>query len=147
MLLQGLYEEFGLGTMLICGLHEFSQASHPWLPAHLLEDLERNGPVRDVAMFLRLHTNGDWMTIDATWPLAAAHLGLPVNERFEENHEMTLACDPDEVYHVPPQADPEEFEQIMIERYIGDTLARRNRFIDDLGAWLAREIGTSSTHS
>lgn len=147
VLLQGLYEEFGLGTMLICGLHEFTQASHPWLPQHLLDDLERDGPVRDVAMFLRLHIGGDWMTIDATWPLAAAHLGLPVNERFEENHEMTLACDPDEVYHIPPQADPEEFEQIMIERYVGDTLARRNRFIDDLGAWLAREVGTDSTHS
>ena len=133
--------------MLICGLHEFTAASHWWLPPHLLDEIARNGPVPDVHMFLRLHINGDWMTVDATWPLAAARLGLPVNERFEENREQTLACDPDEVLHVPPSADAAEFEAILLARHVGDALDRRNRFIDDLAAWLARETATEGARA
>ena len=146
-LLQALYEVFGLGAMLICGLHEFTAASHPWLPPHLLDEIARNGPVPDVHMFLRLHINGDWMTIDATWPLATARLGLPVNERFEENREQTLACDPDEVLHMPPSSDAAEFEAIMLARHLGDALDRRNRFIDDLAAWIARETAAQGART
>jgi hypothetical protein len=143
VLLQALYEEFGLSTMLICGMHEFTAATHPWLPPHLLAEIEANGPVPDVHMFLRLQVNSDWMTVDATWPLATARLGLPVNERFEENREMELACDPDEVLHVPPQADRDEFYEIMLARHVGDALERRNRFVDELSAWLGTEVGTA----
>lgn len=138
-LLQALFEEFGLSTMLIAALHEFTPANMPWLPPELRAHLEA-GPIPDVHMFVRLQIEGDWMTVDATWPLAAARLGVPANERFEPGKEMPIACDPDEILHVPPDADPADFEAFMVERHVGDQLARRDAFIAALTAWLSVEL-------
>ncbi len=132
VLLQALAEEFGLHTMLICALHEFGPQTTPWLPPALLADLEADGPVPDLHMFLRLKIDDDWITIDATWPLAAAPLGFPVNERFEAGREMRIACDPDEIQHVPPEADPIEFAGRLIASHVGGQAARRVRFLDAL---------------
>jgi hypothetical protein len=145
LLLQGLYEEFGYGAMLIAALHEFRAEAMPWLPdmlrAHLIE-----GPIPDLHMFVRLHIGADWMTIDATWPLSAASLGMPVNERFEAGREMVVACDPDEVFHVPPDVDPVEFEQYLLERHVGPQRERRDRFIAEMSAWLMRELAATPQH-
>lgn len=135
-LLQALYEDFGLHTMLIAAGHEFTLANMPWLPPALRAHLEA-GPIPDVHMFVRLQIEGDWMTVDATWPLAAARLGVPVNERFEPGKEMPVACDPDEILHVPPDADPEDFEAFMLDRHVEDQRPRRDAFLEALSAWLA----------
>lgn len=139
-LLQALFEDFGLHTMLIAAAHEFSLANMPWLPPALRAHLEA-GPTPDVHMFLRLQIEGDWMTVDATWPLAAARLGAPANERFEPGKEMPIACDPDEILHVPPDAEPDDFEAFMVERHVGDQRARRDAFLAALSDWLGVETG------
>ena len=145
LLLQTLYEEFGMGAMLICALHEFRPEVLPWLPEELRAQLDP--PIRDVTAFLRLHASDDWMTMDATWPLATALLGLPVNDRYEVGHEMTIASDPDEILHVPPDADPLEFEQRLIAGHIGSDLERRNRFVAGLSAWLAQRTAEAASHT
>lgn len=137
VLLQALYEEFGLSAMLIAALHEFTPANMSWLPPALRAHLDA-GPIPDVHMFLRLRIADDWMTVDATWPLAAASLGCPANERFEPGREMAVACDPDEILHVPPEADPGAFERMLVERHVGAQAARRDGFLEALGAWLAQ---------
>ena len=137
LLLQALYEEFGGGAMLICALHSFRAEELPWLPDELRAHLEA-GPIPDVHMFLRLRVDTDWMTIDASWPLAAGQRGLVVNERFETSRDMKVAIEPDEIMHIPPEADPVEFEQLLIERHVGDQLERRNAFLDALSVWLAQ---------
>jgi hypothetical protein len=142
LLLQALYEEFGYGAMLIAALHEFSVDAMPWLPEPLRHDLGA-GPIPDLHMFLRLHIGADWMTVDATWPLAATRLGVPVNERFEPGREMQVPYLPDEILHVPPDADPLEFEQHLLERHVGAQRERRDRFIADLSAWLAHELAAT----
>ena len=76
MLLQALYEEFGLSSLLIHAAHEFTAETAPWLPAELRAYLE-GGPIPDVHTFLRLHIDGQWMTVDATWPLAPKASGCP----------------------------------------------------------------------
>lgn len=142
VLLQALFEEFGLSTMLISALHEFSLERTPWLPAELRTHLDA-GPIPDVHMFVRLQIEGDWITVDATWPLAAARVGFPANERFEPGKEMPIACDPDEILHVPPDVDPDDFEAFMVQRHIGDQLARRDAFLDAVSAYL--EVATGPT--
>ena len=129
ILLQALAEEFGLHTMLICALHEFGPQTTPWLPAALLADLAADGPVPDLHMFLRLKIADDWMTVDATWPLATAALGFPLNERLDAGREMRPACDPDEVLHVPPEADPIEFAERLIASHVGAQSERRARLL------------------
>lgn len=143
VLLQALFEEFGFSTMLIGALHEFSLERTPWLPAELRAHLDA-GPIPDLHMFVRLQIEGDWMTVDATWPLSSARLGFPANERFEPGKEMPIACDPDEILHVPPDADPEDFEAFMVQRHVGDQLARRDAFLEAIGAYLAVASGSGA---
>jgi hypothetical protein len=138
-LLHALYREFGLNSILIHAAYEVTASDWPWLPEDLQAQL-REGPVPDVHTFLRLEIGNEWMTVDATWPLAASHLGLPVNERFEAGKEMKLACDPDELFHVPEDVDPQAFKEALLERHVGDEAERRGRFIEGLSEWLEKEL-------
>ena len=84
--------------------------SAPWAAGEVRAALEE-GPVADVHTFLRVESDEGWGTVDATWPLAAARLGLPANERFVPGREMRVAADPEELYHVPDDTDPEGFRR------------------------------------
>ncbi len=138
-LLHALYREFGLQSVLIHAACEITESSWPWLPDDLKAQL-RDGPLPDVHTFLRLEFGPEWMTLDATWPLAAGQLGIPVNERFEAGREMKLASEPDELFHVPEDVDPEEYKATILGGIVGDQAARRERFIETLSDWLAKEL-------
>jgi hypothetical protein len=139
-LLQALLEKLGLATMLIVCTHEFTAENSPWLPPELLAHLD-DGPMPDVHQFLRVQSDpttpdGGWATVDATWPLAASALGLPVNEEWGTARGMQLAADPIELFHTPPNIDPQTYKEQLIEREIGDQAARRDRFIEAISNWL-----------
>lgn len=138
-LLRALYREFGLHSILIHAACEISESAWPWLPDELKAQL-RDGPIPDVHTFLRLEVGSEWMTVDATWPLAAAQLGLPVNERFEAGREMKLASEPDELFHVPEDVDPEEYKDTILRGVVGGQATRRERFLEALSEWLAKEL-------
>jgi hypothetical protein len=139
-LLKALFEELGLDVLLIAARHEFTSRNTPWLPAPLLAMVDET-PVPDVHHFLRVATpDGDWSTVDATWPLAARRLGLPANERYEPGRDMTVACDPDEIVHVPDETDPREFKNRMLAELAPGDLERRERFIDGLIHWLGEQL-------
>lgn len=143
-LLQALLEELGFATMLIACTHEFTVENSPWLPPELLAQLD-DGPIPDVHQFLRVqrgptHEGNEWKTVDATWPLAARALGLPVNEHWDEAREMQVAADPIELFHTPADIDPQSYKEQIIEREIGDQAARRDRFIEALSDWINRAL-------
>jgi hypothetical protein len=141
-LLAALFEELGIPSTLIVAPHEFTAASSPWLPPHLLAMLDE-GPIPDVHNFLRVQPapDGDWMTVDATWPIAARELGMPANEAYAPGVEMRVACDPDEVYHVPPDVNPHDYKQRVLAEHCAGHEERRERFIAGLGDWLASTLG------
>jgi hypothetical protein len=146
-LLKALIEELGFATSLIACTHQFTAENSPWLPPELLAHLA-DGPMPDVHQFLRVESNRDaadgaWMTVDATWPLAARDLGLPTNEQWELGRDMTVAADIDELFHTPDDIDPQEFKNLIIEREIGDQMQRRDRFIEALSDWLGAAIPDS----
>jgi hypothetical protein len=142
-LLHALYREFGLHSILLHATHEISVQDWPWLPPELQRELQ-DDPIPSVHTFIRLEVGTEWMTVDATWPVAAGQLGLLVNERFETGKDMKIACDIDELFHVPEQADPHEFRAAILERVIGDQVERRERFIEALSEWLSRELYQTS---
>jgi hypothetical protein len=142
-LLHALYREFGLHSILLHATHEISVQDWPWLPPELQRELQ-DDPIPSVHTFIRLEVGTEWMTVDATWPVAAGQLGLLVNERFETGKDMKIACDIDELFHVPEQADPLEFRAAILERVIGDQVERRERFIEALSEWLSRELYQTS---
>ena len=143
-LLRALYREFGLHSILIHAACEITAVGWPWLPSGLKDALQE-GPIPDVHTFLRLDIGNEWMTVDATWPLAAGQLGLPVNERFEAGRDMKVACEPDELFHVPEDVDPQAFKDVILGRHVGGQVDRRDRFIEALSGWLARELPETSS--
>jgi hypothetical protein len=144
-LLRDLFDELGVPATLIACTHEFTLENSPWLPAELSAELEE-GPLPDVHNFLRIQAfpgteRGDeWMTVDATWPAAAARLGLPVNEDFELGQDQRVACDPIEVFHVPDDVDPQALKERLIAIHADGQIERRDRFIEGLSRWLAEEL-------
>ncbi len=144
-LLRALFEELGVPTVLLACTHAFTLENAPWAPPDLRAILE-GGPVPDVHNFLRIQPfpgterADEWTTVDATWPLAAASLGLPVNERFELGRDQRVACDPIEVFHVPDDIDPQELKERLLEIHVGDQGDRRERFLAGMMRWLAAEL-------
>jgi len=138
ILLQALFEELGAPATMILAPHEFTEQNAPWLPPALLEEVRR-APVPDVHNFLRVQPafEADWMTVDATWPREAGALGLPVSEDLVPGHDMVIAADPIEVHHVPPDADPTEMKQRILDDFSPDQLTRREAFLAELMEWLA----------
>ncbi len=147
-LLRALLEELGIPVVLILAPHEFTPASAPWLPEPLLEEC-RSAPLPDVHNFLRaqLEPDLDWQTIDATWPLAAGRLGLPTNEALRPGEEHTVAADPIEVHHVPSDVDAQALKQRIIEDVAKGQTQRRDRFIEQLSAWLVEALGEDAAAS
>ena len=144
-LLNALFIELGLQSTLIACTHEFTPETAPWLPPPLLAEVE-HAPVPDVHTFVRVQPfpnterADEWMTVDATWPLGAGRLGLPVNERFDLGRDQILACDPLEVFHLPDDVDPQEVKEQLVARHAEGQVDRRDRFIVALSEWLATAL-------
>ncbi len=139
-LLRALLYELGHRSILLACTHAWSVASAPWArqqPRAILD----GGPVPDVHTFLRVESDEGWGSVDATWPLGSSALGLPVNERFVPGREMRIACDPEELYHVPAEADPEDFRRRLLDAHSDEGGAgareRRRAFRAALELWLA----------
>jgi hypothetical protein len=146
-LLADLLDEIGLPNMVLVATHEFDADNSPWLPPHLLE-VVRERPVPDVHNFLRVQHDpvaGESMTVDCTWPAGAARLGMPANIEFVPGTDHQIACDPIELFHVPADADPQEFKERVIRDHVGPPgspeAARRDAFIAGLSDWLAAQLG------
>ncbi|MBX7112330.1 MAG: hypothetical protein K1X87_10865 [Dehalococcoidia bacterium] len=133
VLLHQLYRDFGLASALIYAAHEITPAAWPWLPPAMRSQLEL--PLPDVQAFLRVQIGSEWMAVDATWPLTLRGLGVPVNERFDAGHNMRLACDPDELFHVPEDANAGRLYQAILTGVTGDQMERRARFFRQLTSW------------
>lgn len=140
-LLRALFQELGVPVVLLVAPHEFTPENAPWLPAELRAEC-REAPVPDVHNFLRvqLEPHLDWQSVDATWPLAAGDLGLPVNESLRPGVDHVLAADPIEVHHVPPEVDAQELKLRIIEDVAAGQEARREAFVERLAAWLGESL-------
>lgn len=135
VLLHELYGEFGLTSILIYASQEITAEGWPWLPEQLRSEIEAR-PLPDVEAFLRLQVGSEWMAVDATWPLWMRRLGVPVNERFEAGRDMRLACDPDELFHVPDDADATTSYRAVLLDVVGAEMGRRTQFFQDLTNWI-----------
>lgn len=142
-LLAAVFADLGLPATVIVATHHFTPENSPWLPPRLMTEV-RLAPLPDVHTFLRVQydaVDGEWMTVDATWPAAARRVGLPANLAFASGKDQQVACEIEEVFHVPPDEDPQALKARIIDLHVGEEAARRDVFIDALAAWLARELG------
>ncbi|WP_216317642.1 hypothetical protein [Deinococcus aestuarii] len=93
-----------------------------------------NRPVVDVHNSLIVHApEGDM--VDATWPLAAAQAGLPVNPEWVWGRDQVVACTPLEAWPVPAGESVADFKaRVLRERYAPEELERRDAFIRQVGS-------------
>ncbi len=139
VLLAALFEALGYEASVMIAAHQFDAESAPWLPDPLLAQV-REAPVPDVHTFLRLRHDpvaDDWMTVDATWPLAARDLGLPANAALTPGVDQRIAADIEELFHVPEDEDPVTVEARIVELHVGAQAARRAVFLEALADWIA----------
>lgn len=136
-LLDRIFREEGMETKVIMCTHRFTEETTANFPPELREVVAR-GPVPDVHTYIRLKSEAGWMTVDATWPVKAAPLGMAVNTGFEAGKDMTVACSPIDTYEVPEGRDPQAFKEELIERFCGSQSDDRDRFINGMGEWLSK---------
>ena len=135
-LLKELFEEMGVPTKVMMCTHQFDRDNTAHFPESLRK-LTEAGPVPDVHTFLRLEIGNGWMDVDATWPVQAGSLGMPVNREFLPGVSMSLACNAIEYFDVPGGVEPQAFKEDLIRRFCGGEVDRREAFILGMSAWLA----------
>ena len=142
-LLKAIFEELGYDARLLMVPHWFTVDNSAHFPSQLLDQLV-TAPVPDVHTFLRLRVNNGrepdseptWMDVDATWPLGAESLGMPVNRHFVLGVDMDIACEPDKIIEVQRGIAPQAFKEGLIKQHCAGQIDQRNLFIESLGAWL-----------
>ena len=134
-LLADVFNEFGLESQVMMCTHQFTPDNTRHFPSGLRE-LVAVDPIPDVHTYLRVHTDRGWTAVDATWPSSAGPLGMTVNQCFSPGTDMTLACDPIETLLVPADQEPQEFKELLIEKFCGARSGLRDQFIEGMGRWL-----------
>ena len=137
-LLNDLFHELGFESRLFMATHTFTEQNTQHFPEHL-RGLLSDGPVPDVHTFLRIKSpdeSGEWVDVDATWPIQTKCLGMRVNERFQPHANMALACEPIEIFEVPAQTEPQEFKKQLIDSHCGSQDGQRDQFIEEMSKWL-----------
>lgn len=125
-LLRALLAELGIESDLIAAPC-YVAVDPARLPAPLAAILAE-GPVPDVHNYLRL----PWI-VDATWPLATAAYGVPVNPEWLEGQDMLLPCSPQQEFTVPEGASEQAFKnRLLSEHFTAEELERRDRFFAEL---------------
>ncbi|GAA5532572.1 hypothetical protein [Deinococcus aluminii] len=130
-LLAALLAERGVSSTLIACTQEITPP--PGAPPELLA-LSGGQPVVDIHNYLTVHAPQGDMVVDATWPLAAAQAGLPVNPEWRWGEDQQLACTPLETWPVPAGESVADFKaRLLRERYTPEELERRDAFINAVG--------------
>jgi hypothetical protein len=130
-LLAALLAERGLASTVIACTQQITPP--PDAPPELLA-LGGGQPVVDVHNYLIVHAPQGNMVVDATWPLAAAGAGLPVNPEWRWGENQRVACTPLESWPVPAGESVAAFKaRVLRERYTPEELDRRDAFIREVG--------------
>lgn len=135
-LLAALLAEHGLESQIIACTQEIK------LPDNAdpeLRALSGGQSVVDIHNYLVVDTPQGQMKVDATWPLRAGEVGLPVNAAWQWGQDMTLACTPIESWTVPEGQTVSDFkDRLLAERYSPEELERRDQFIRKVGELFLR---------
>ena len=134
--LDRIFRELGMDSRVIMCTHRFTQDNTTHFPPDLRVLVARE-PVPDIHTYIRLKTGVGWMTVDATWPISAEPLRMPVNCNFNAGQDMTIACDVIDTHPVPSGRDPQAFKEALIAEFCGASSQVRDDFIEGMSRWLS----------
>ena len=93
-LLGELFRRQGVPVRHMLCTHRFNDSPLPF-PDHM-QDLLRKNEILDVHDYLQICVDGDWIDVDATWPLRLRDFGLPATDDWDGKSPMLLTVVPDE---------------------------------------------------
>ncbi|MGD9763879.1 MAG: transglutaminase domain-containing protein [Candidatus Binatia bacterium] len=131
-LLGELYRRLGVPVRHMQCTYRFNDSPLPF-PDHMQELLQKNEIV-DVHDYLQIGVDGDWVDVDATWPLALRDFGLPVTDDWDGRSSMNLTVVSDE--HEQVSGDLAKAKEERLSRLTPRQRMLRKQFLEALGQWV-----------
>jgi transglutaminase-like putative cysteine protease len=130
-LLGELFRRLGLPVRHMLCTHRFNDSPLPF-PEHMQELLDKN-EILDVHDYLQISVDGNWIDVDATWPLGMRDFGLPVTDDWDGKSPMNLTVIPDE--HEEVQGDPAKAKEQSLSKLTPRQRMLRKQFLEALSQW------------
>lgn len=132
-LLGELFRRQGLPVRHMLCTHRFNDSPLPF-PAHMQGLLDKN-EILDLHDYLQIGVDGNWIDVDATWPLALRDFGLPVTDDWDGTSSMLLTVVSDEGELVT--GDPAKAKEEALSKLTPRQRMLRKQFLEALGQWVA----------
>jgi transglutaminase-like putative cysteine protease len=132
-LLGELFRRQGLPVRHMLCTHRFNDSPLPF-PGHMQELLRKN-EILDVHDYLQISVDGEWIDVDATWPLGLRDFGLPATDDWDGKSPMVLSVIPDEQVEVQ-QSDPAKTKEEQLSKLTPRQRTLRKQFLEALSAWV-----------
>jgi len=116
---------------MVC-THRFNDSAVPF-PSRMQELLRKN-EILDVHDYLQINVDGEWIDVDATWPMALRDFGLPVTDDWDGRSSMMLSVIPDE--HEEITGDPAKAKEEHLSRLTPRQRTLRKQFLEALSQWV-----------
>jgi hypothetical protein len=131
-LLGELFRRQGLPVRHMLCTHRFNDSPLPF-PAHM-QDLLRKNEILDLHDYLQISVDGEWIDVDATWPLGLRDFGLPATDDWDGKSPMVLTVIPDEQVQV--QGDPAKTKEEHLSKLTPRQRTLRKQFLEALSQWV-----------
>jgi transglutaminase-like putative cysteine protease len=131
-LLGELFRRQGLPVRHMMCTHRFNDSPLPF-PGHM-QDLLRKNEILDVHDYLQISVDGEWIDIDATWPLGLRDFGLPATDDWDGKSPMVLTVIPDEQVEV--HGDPAKTKEEQLSKLTPRQRTLRKQFLEALSQWV-----------
>ena len=132
-LLGELFRRQGLPVRHMLCTHRFNDSPLPF-PEHM-QDLLRKNEIVDLHDYLQICVDGEWIDVDATWPLGLRDFGMPVTEDWDGKSPMNLTVIPDE--HEQIDGEPGKAKEERLSKLTPRQRMLRKQFLEALGQWVA----------
>lgn len=132
-LLGELYRRQGLHVRHMLCSHRFNDSPLPF-PEHM-QDLLRKNEILDLHDYLQISVDGNWIDVDATWPLSLRDFGLPTTDDWDGKSPMTLSVIPDEQLDVV--GDPAKVKEEHLSKLTPRQRMLRKQFLEALSQWVS----------
>ena len=132
-LLGELFRRQGLQVRNMLCKHRFNDSPLPF-PEHMQELLDKN-EILDMHDYLQVCVDGEWIDVDATWPLALRDFGLPATDDWDGKSPMVLTVIPDDQVQV--QGEPAKVKEEHLSKLTPRQRMLRKQFLEALSQWVS----------
>jgi Transglutaminase-like superfamily len=131
-LLGELFRRLGLPVRHMLCTHRFNDSAVPF--PERMQDLLRKNEIVDLHDYLQIQIDGEWVDVDATWPLGLRDFGLPVTDDWDGRSSMLLTVISEE--SEPISGDPGKAKEERLSKLTPRQRMMRKQFLEALSQWV-----------